>query len=135
MFHHSIQELWWLSGSRTSATHLFLFAVPQVFLGYFLLELAPFEAGIAFSAGVVVNIWIHSNIWVDLGLLERVLVTPNYHRIHHGSRGLSSKNLGFILTVWDRMFGTYADPQLVGKDFALGFVSTQKRLFRMLVGV
>jgi sterol desaturase/sphingolipid hydroxylase (fatty acid hydroxylase superfamily) len=135
MFHHSIQELWWLSGSRTSVTHLFLFAVPQVFLGYFLFQFAPFEAGIAFSAGVVVNIWIHSNIWVDLGPLQRVFITPNYHRIHHGAKGLSSKNLGFILTIWDRMFGTYVDPQLVGRDFALGFVSTQKRLFRMIVGI
>jgi sterol desaturase/sphingolipid hydroxylase (fatty acid hydroxylase superfamily) len=134
-FHHSIEELWWLSGSRTSLTHLFLFAVPQVFLGYYLLGLAPFEAGIAFSTGVVVNIWIHANIWVHLGPLEGIFITPNYHRIHHGARGLSSKNLGFVLTIWDRMFGTYVNPQLVGKDFALGFVSTQKRLLRMIAGI
>lgn len=102
--------------------HLLLFAVPQVFIGYYLLELAPLEAGIAFSAGVVVNIWIHANIWVDLGPLEWIFITPNYHRIHHGAKDFSSKNLGFILTIWDRIFGTYVDPKLVGKDFALGFV-------------
>jgi sterol desaturase/sphingolipid hydroxylase (fatty acid hydroxylase superfamily) len=133
-FHHSIEELWWLAGSRTSLTHLLLFAAPQVFLGYYVFELAPLEAGIAFSAGVVVNIWIHANIWVDLGPLEWILITPNYHRIHHGAKGLSSKNLGFILTVWDRMFGTYVNPQTLDKDFALGFISTRKRLFRMIVG-
>jgi sterol desaturase/sphingolipid hydroxylase (fatty acid hydroxylase superfamily) len=133
-FHHSIEELWWLSGSRTSFTHLLLFAIPQMFLGYWLLDLAPWEAGVALSFGVAVNIWIHTNLWVNLGALERILITPNYHRLHHGARGFSNKNLGFVLTIWDRIFGTYLDPQLMGKDFALGFVSTRKHLFRMIVG-
>lgn len=133
-FHHSIDELWWLAGARTSVTHLFLFAVPQTFIAYYLLGLAPWESGVAFSLGVVVNVWIHTNLWVNLGPLEVVLITPNYHRIHHGARGLSSKNLGFIFTFWDRMFGTYVDPKLIGKDFSLGFVSTRTRLFRMIVG-
>jgi sterol desaturase/sphingolipid hydroxylase (fatty acid hydroxylase superfamily) len=133
-FHHSIEELWWLSGARTSLTHLFLFAVPQTFLAYYFFALTPWEAGVAFSFGVVVNIWIHANLWVNLGPLEWILITPNYHRIHHGARGLSSRNLGFILTIWDRMFGTYVNPQSIGKDFALGFVST-KHLFRLIVGL
>lgn len=133
-FHHSISQLWWLSGSRTSLTHLFLFAVPQTILAYYVLDLAPWQAGVAFSVGVVVNIWIHTNIWVNLGPLEWILITPNYHRVYHGARGLSNKNLGFILTIWDRMFGTYVNPQSIGKDFTLGFVSTSNRLLRMLVG-
>jgi sterol desaturase/sphingolipid hydroxylase (fatty acid hydroxylase superfamily) len=133
-FHHSIDELWWLAGSRTSLTHLFLFAVPQVFLAYYIFALSPREAGIAFAVGVVVNVWIHANLWVSLGSLEWLLITPNYHRVHHGAKGLSSRNLGFILTVWDRMFGTYINPETTGKDFALGFVST-RHLFRMIVGL
>jgi sterol desaturase/sphingolipid hydroxylase (fatty acid hydroxylase superfamily) len=133
-FHHSIDELWWLAGSRTSLTHLFLFAVPQVFLAYYIFGLSPVQAGIAFSVGVVVNVWIHANLWVGLGPIEWLIITPNYHRVHHGSKGLSSRNLGFILTVWDRMFGTYIDPQKMGKDFALGFVST-RHLFRMIIGL
>ncbi len=133
-FHHSIAQLWWLSGSRTSLTHLFLFAVPQTILAYYVLDLAPWQTGVAFSVGVVVNVWIHTNIWVNLGPLEWILITPNYHRVHHGARGLSNKNLGFILTIWDRMFGTYVNPQSIGKDFPLGFISTSNRLLRMLVG-
>ena len=89
----------------------------------------------AFSLGVVVNIWIHANIWVNLGPLQEIFITPNYHRVHHGARGLSNKNLGFILTIWDRMFGTYVSPRSVGKDFALGFIPTRERLLRMLVGL
>ena len=133
-FHHSIEEIWWLAGSRTSLTHLLLFAVPQVFIAYCLLELSPWEAGVAFSVGVVVNIWIHTNLKANLGLLGRILITPDFHRIHHGVKGFSGKNFGFVFTVWDRLFGSYVDPQSLGEDIAVGFVSTRKRLFRMVVG-
>lgn len=133
-FHHSIDELWWLAGSRTSLSHLFLFAVPQIFLADYVLGLTTWEAGIAFSVGIVVNVWIHTNISVDLGLLEWLFITPDYHRVHHGSRGLSNNNLGFILTIWDRMFGTYIDSRTV-KDFPLGAISTRKGLVRMIAGL
>lgn len=133
-FHHSIPELWWLSGARTSVTHLFLFAVPQLLLGYYILRFTSTEAGIAFSIGVVVNVWIHANIWVDLGHLEWILITPNFHRVHHGSKGFTRKNLGFILTIWDRMFGTYADPRVTGKDFPLFAVPLKDKLFRLIWG-
>jgi sterol desaturase/sphingolipid hydroxylase (fatty acid hydroxylase superfamily) len=133
-FHHSIDQVWWLAGSRTSATHLFLFAVPQVMIAYYLLALSRHEAGVAFSFGVFVNIWIHTNLWVDIGRLDRILVTPNYHRVHHGARGLSNNNLGFVFTIWDRMFGTYVDPRAMERGFALGAVSVKRRLFRMIVG-
>jgi sterol desaturase/sphingolipid hydroxylase (fatty acid hydroxylase superfamily) len=134
VFHHSIEHLWWLSGSRTSVTHLFLFAVPQVLIVSVLLQLSPWEAGVAFSIGIVVNIWIHTNIWVNLGPLEWLFITPNYHRVHHGSRDLVRRNLGFIFTIWDRMFGTYTDPNSIKKDFNLGFVPTRNRLLRMIIG-
>jgi sterol desaturase/sphingolipid hydroxylase (fatty acid hydroxylase superfamily) len=134
VFHHSIEELWWLSGSRTSLTHLFLFAVPQVMISKVLLGLTPLQAGAAFSFGVFVNVWIHTNIWVSLGPLEWLFITPNFHRVHHGARGLSRMNLGFVLTIWDRMFGTYVDPRTLDKDFRLGFVPARKGLFRMIVG-
>lgn len=134
-FHHSIPELWWLSGARTSLMHLFLFAVPQLLLGYYILRLTSAEAGIAFSIGVVVNVWIHANIWVNLGHLEWILITPNFHRVHHGTKGFTRKNLGFILTIWDRMFGTYADPRVTGKDFSLFAVSSKNKLLRMVLGL
>jgi len=134
-FHHSIREIWWLSGARTSLIHLLLFAFPQVFLGYFLLKLAPWEAGVAFSLAGIVNIWIHTNLSVNLGLVGRIIITPNYHRIHHGTKGFSAKNLGFILTIWDKMFGTYVDPQSIEKHIVIGSVSTSKRLLRMIVGL
>ena len=135
VFHHSIGEIWWLSGSRTSVTHLFLFAVPQLFIGRYLLQLDAVELSIAVSFGVVVNIWIHANVWVNLGGLEKILITPNFHRIHHGAKGLSNRNIGFVFTVWDRLFGTYTGPETTGRDFALFPVPVANRLFRTMLGV
>jgi sterol desaturase/sphingolipid hydroxylase (fatty acid hydroxylase superfamily) len=85
--------------------------------------------------GIIVNIWIHTNLDVDLGRFEWLLITPNYHRVHHGARGLSNMNLGFVLTIWDRMFGTYVDPRALETDFALGVISTRKGLLRMIAGL
>ncbi len=133
-FHHSLKEVWWLSGSRTSITHLLLFAIPQVLFAYVILKLSPVEIAIAFSIGVVVNVWIHANLSVDLGPLEWLIITPNYHRIHHGAGRLAGQNLGFVLTIWDRMFGTYVDPKKTDQAFSIGSVPVRKRLTRMVVG-
>lgn len=135
IFHHSIDQLWWLSGSRTSATHLLLFAVPQTLVGYYVFNLSPAEAGIAYSVGVVVNVWIHTNISVNPGVLGWLIITPDFHRIHHGGGGLIQKNLAFILTIWDRMFGTYVNPREAGDNYKLSAIPTQGRLLRLIAGV
>lgn len=135
VFHHTIGEIWWLSGSRTSVTHLFLFAVPQMFISHYLLRLNAAELSAAVSLGVMVNIWIHANIWVDLGFLEKIFITPNFHRIHHGAKGLSSRNLGFVLTVWDRLFGTYTGTETTGRNFELFPVPVRGRLTSTILGI
>jgi len=134
-FHHSPDQLYWLSGARTSLTHAFLFSVPEIVLAYFLFALTPTEAGISFSIGVLINIWVHANLWVDIGPLQRVLITPNFHRVHHSAGPRMRKNLGFVVTVWDRIFGTYADPRAVGKDFPVGLAMKNRGLPRMVLGV
>jgi sterol desaturase/sphingolipid hydroxylase (fatty acid hydroxylase superfamily) len=72
---------------------------------------------------------------VNLGPVEWILITPDYHRIHHGARGYARRNLGFVFTIWDRIFGTYVNPQSTVKDYDLFAVSTGKRLLRMVVGL
>lgn len=46
----------------------------------------------------------HSNTNLGFGPLERVFVSPNYHRIHHRLEGRQDVNLGFALTIWDQLF-------------------------------
>jgi sterol desaturase/sphingolipid hydroxylase (fatty acid hydroxylase superfamily) len=52
----------------------------------------------------------HSNTRLGFGPLERVFVSPNYHRIHHMLDGPQDVNLGFALTIWDRLFGRAVFP-------------------------
>lgn len=52
----------------------------------------------------------HSNTNVGFGPLERIFVSPNYHRIHHKLDGTQDVNLGFALTIWDQVFGRAVFP-------------------------
>jgi sterol desaturase/sphingolipid hydroxylase (fatty acid hydroxylase superfamily) len=52
----------------------------------------------------------HSNTRLGFGPLERVFVSPNFHRIHHLLDGPQDVNLGFVLTVWDQLFGRAVFP-------------------------
>jgi sterol desaturase/sphingolipid hydroxylase (fatty acid hydroxylase superfamily) len=44
----------------------------------------------------------HSNTNLGFGPLERIFVSPNFHRIHHKLDGPQDANLGFALTIWDQ---------------------------------
>ena len=46
----------------------------------------------------------HSNTNLGFGPLERIFVSPNFHRIHHQLDGPQDVNLGFALTIWDQLF-------------------------------
>lgn len=46
----------------------------------------------------------HSNTNLGFGPLGRVIVSPNFHRIHHQLAGPQDVNLGFALTIWDQLF-------------------------------
>lgn len=70
--------------------------------------------------------WSHANIslplWLDRNL-SYVIVTPNMHKFHHHFElPWTDSNYGNILSIWDRMFGTfvYDDPNKIiyGLDIA-----------------
>jgi sterol desaturase/sphingolipid hydroxylase (fatty acid hydroxylase superfamily) len=46
----------------------------------------------------------HSNTNLGFGPLDRIFVSPNFHRIHHQLVGPQDVNLGFALTIWDQLF-------------------------------
>lgn len=51
----------------------------------------------------------HANVRLDFGRLgERLLVSPRFHRLHHGvlSAGQHGRNYAVLLPVWDWLFGT-----------------------------
>jgi sterol desaturase/sphingolipid hydroxylase (fatty acid hydroxylase superfamily) len=54
---------------------------------------------------------IHADVPWTLGVFGKVLISPAAHRLHHiRDEALMGANYGNMLTLWDRVFGTYTDP-------------------------
>ena len=136
-WHHSIEQMYWFAGFRTSFLHSFLYNIPQVVIPITLFRLTPAEAGIGYSLGLLIQFWEHTNLKVKVGPLAWLIVTPDYHRIHHSATVHRGKNLGTTFRLWDRMFGTYVDPASVDDAFPLGLGEKVqgKKIPRMLLGV
>ena len=53
----------------------------------------------------------HCNIAVDSGPLDHVFATPDLHRWHHSEiYAEGDTNYGAVISVWDRLFGTFFRP-------------------------
>ncbi|MBD3823195.1 MAG: sterol desaturase family protein [Epsilonproteobacteria bacterium] len=48
----------------------------------------------------------HSHIPVRYGIFEKLLVSPYMHQLHH-TKEYGHKNFGGVLSIWDRMFGSW----------------------------
>ena len=52
--------------------------------------------------------WYHTQHINKMGFLEKIIVTPSHHRVHHAiNKEYLDKNLGQIFIFWDKLFGTY----------------------------
>lgn len=54
--------------------------------------------------------WYHTRLIDKMGFLERIIVTPSHHRVHHAINDIYlDKNFSQIFIVWDKMFGTFQE--------------------------
>jgi exosortase len=71
--------------------------------------------GLYLLAATVVSLYSHANLRLRPSLdrvLRRLVVTPSQHAVHHSDlQAQTDSNYGSVLTVWDRLFGTYVDPR------------------------
>jgi len=109
VIHHSSEEFNLACALRQSISNV---------LGYFALLLIP--AAILGVPNEVIAIlaplhlfaqfWYHTQHIGKMGWLEYVMVTPSQHRVHHAINDeYLDKNLGQVLCIWDRMFGTFQE--------------------------
>lgn len=105
--HHSSEHYNLATGLRqtfTATVGRWLFVLPLALLGVppaMLLTVALID--------LLYQYWPHTRLVGRLGWLDRVLVTPSNHRVHHGQNDYCMDvNYGGILILWDRLFGTYA---------------------------
>jgi sterol desaturase/sphingolipid hydroxylase (fatty acid hydroxylase superfamily) len=102
--HHSSPTLDWLATFRS---HLVEQALRRL-VAPLLLILAGVPVDVAGSAAAIFVAWAilnHANLRLPLGALEPLLITPRLHRLHH-LPATTERNLGTMLTLWDRLRGT-----------------------------
>ena len=102
--HHSSPTLDWLATFRSHLVEQTLrrLVAPTLLIVAGVPPDAVVVAAALFTAWAMLN---HSNLALDLGLLERVLVTPALHRVHHVPR-TTERNLGTVFVFWDALRGT-----------------------------
>ena len=124
---HAVPLLWRLHRIHHSDTHVDLtlslrqhpfdlFPRLLVFIGgTFLLGLPVWAVAIVDLSLTAANYWEHIDRRMSpqtARVLGAFLVTPEIHRIHHSaSQPQTDSNFGGGLIIWDRLFGTYLDPE------------------------
>jgi sterol desaturase/sphingolipid hydroxylase (fatty acid hydroxylase superfamily) len=54
--------------------------------------------------------WYHTQLIGKMGFLEKIIVTPSHHRIHHAINPIYiDRNFGGLLIIWDKLFGTFQE--------------------------
>ena len=134
-WHHSPTQMYWLAGYRATIPQdvivnlLYLFAYSLFGLSPWWMELAigPFNN--------LQNDWMHINVTWRSNWIEWLIVTPRYHHIHHSDNPSHyMKNLAALFTVWDRLFGTYVDPESVKGELSFG-IGEEVPPLRLVLGV
>jgi sterol desaturase/sphingolipid hydroxylase (fatty acid hydroxylase superfamily) len=107
--HHSPNHLN-LSASYRSFIfgHVFgdaIFFVPLVWIGF-----PPRAVLLTLTFNLLYQTWIHVTWIPKLGPLEWIFNTPSAHRVHHAVNvEYLDANYGGVLTIFDRLFGTYIE--------------------------
>ncbi|WP_395344227.1 sterol desaturase family protein [Ningiella sp. W23] len=103
--HHSSNEI----NITTAARGFLLGQLAQP--AYFLLPLMGVDLIQLAIVAFFKNLWgifNHTRLVNKMGVLEQFLCTPSVHRVHHGTQTkYIDKNYGQVLSVWDKIFGTF----------------------------
>jgi alkylglycerol monooxygenase len=107
--HHSSEEFnlaCALRQSISSFINLFtIFLIPAALLGVpasVVAVIAPIH--------LFAQFWYHTVYINKMGFLEKILVTPSHHRVHHAINAeYLDKNHGQIFIFWDKLFGTFQE--------------------------
>lgn len=105
--HHSQRDLNPFTDGRVHVMD-FLTTQSMYLFPMFALQLTPFQI---MGTGAAIG-WFarlsHSNVRTNFGPIGLLLVSPQHHRVHHSIEPAhQDKNFGLLLTVWDRLFGTF----------------------------
>jgi sterol desaturase/sphingolipid hydroxylase (fatty acid hydroxylase superfamily) len=105
--HHSSEEFNLTTGFRSSVLqpiYRFVYFIPLVLLGF-----QPIDIVFMYSLTQIYGILVHTQYINKMpAWFEALFVSPSHHRVHHASNiRYLDKNMGMVLIIWDRWFGTF----------------------------
>lgn len=106
--HHSSEKYNFSVALRSSALqpiYRYFFFLPCAFLGF-----SAEQIMLIYTINQVYQFFLHTET-VDkyYPWIEAIFVTPSHHRVHHASNEkYLDKNMGQVLIIWDKLFGTFA---------------------------
>ncbi len=109
LIHHSSEEFDLACALRQSISSLVnffaIFLLPAAILG------VPANViGIVSPIHLFAQFWYHTIHIGRMGFLEKIIVTPSHHRVHHAiNPEYIDKNHGQIFIFWDKLFGTFQE--------------------------
>ncbi len=107
--HHSSEEFNLACALRQSISVFFriftFFLLPAAILG------VPQEViAIVGPLHLFAQFWYHTQHIGKMGFLEKIIVTPSHHRVHHAINPIYlDKNYSQIFIFWDKLFGTFQE--------------------------
>ncbi|KAG4080412.1 hypothetical protein HA402_013870 [Bradysia odoriphaga] len=107
--HHSSEHFNLTTGFRSSVfepMYRLFFFVPLSLLGFSAIDIL-----LAYYVTQIYGNLVHTQTIGKLHpIIEYIFVTPSHHRVHHASNHrYLDKNMGMLLILWDRMFGTFQE--------------------------
>lgn len=108
--HHADEHMNWLTVLRKHPVSKFF----EMLVDTMIALLLGLPAWSIVAAQVLRSWWgyfIHADVPWTLGIAGRWLMSPAAHRLHHiRDEALMGTNFGNMVTIWDRLFGTWGDP-------------------------
>ncbi|MEJ8816415.1 sterol desaturase family protein [Lacibacter sp. H407] len=109
IIHHSSEDFNLACALRQSISVVFrlftIFLLPAALLGVPTMVIA-----VVAPLHLFAQFWYHTQHINKMGFLEKIIVTPSHHRVHHAiNPEYLDKNYGQIFIIWDKLFGTYQE--------------------------
>lgn len=109
IIHHSSEEFNLACALRQSISEIIklfvIFLLPAALLGVpakVIAVVAPIQ--------LFAQFWYHTQHINKMGFLEKIIVTPSHHRVHHAlNPEYIDKNFSQIFIFWDKWFGTFQE--------------------------
>lgn len=109
IIHHSSEEFNLACALRQSVS-VFIRLFIILLLPAALLGVPPQVIAVVAPLHLFAQFWYHTQHIGKMGFLEKIIVTPSHHRVHHAiNKEYIDKNYGQIFIFWDKMFGTFQE--------------------------